>query len=43
MGILTDLKLIFATVGILFSSESTTGVVDLTALDYEEESEEHTE
>ena len=37
MGILTDLRLMFATVGILFSSESTEGVSGVTALDYEEE------
>ncbi len=33
MSILTDLKLIFSTVGILFSSESTAGVEGLTAMD----------
>ena len=37
MGILTDLQLMFATMSILFSSESTTGVEGLTALDYEDE------
>lgn len=37
MSILTDLKLIFSTCGILFSSESTTGVEGVTALDYEDE------
>jgi lipopolysaccharide/colanic/teichoic acid biosynthesis glycosyltransferase len=37
MGILTDLELIFATVGILFSKESTKGVEGMTAIDYEEE------
>lgn len=35
MGILTDLQLMFATVGILFSSESTEGVEGTTAMDYE--------
>ena len=35
MSILTDLKLIFATFGILFSSESTSGVEGSTAMDYE--------
>ena len=37
MGILTDLRLMFATVGILFSSESTAGVSGVTAMDYESE------
>lgn len=37
MGILTDLKLCFATVGVLFSPESTEGVEGVTAMDYEEE------
>ena len=37
MSVLTDLKLIFATVMVLFSSESTTGVEGVTAMDYEEE------
>jgi exopolysaccharide biosynthesis polyprenyl glycosylphosphotransferase len=37
MCVLTDLKLIFATVMVLFSSESTTGVEGVTAMDYEEE------
>ena len=37
MSMLTDLKLMFATVGVLFSSESTTGVTGTTAMDYEEE------
>ena len=35
MGILTDLKLMFATFRVLFSSESTTGVAGVTAMDYE--------
>ena len=41
MGILTDLELMFATVGILFGSESTTGVEagQVTALDDPEEDE----
>lgn len=34
MSVLTDLKLIFATFSILFSSESTAGVEGVTALDY---------
>lgn len=37
MGVLTDLELMFATVGVLFSKESTTGVEGTTAIDYEEE------
>ena len=37
MGILTDLELMFATVGILFDKESTEGVQGVTAVDYEEE------
>ncbi len=39
MGILTDLELMFATVGILFSGESTAGIDSgaTTAMDYEEE------
>ena len=37
MSVLTDLKLMFATVMVLFSSESTTGVEGVTAMDYEEE------
>ncbi len=37
MSILTDLKLIFATIAILGSSESTTGVKGTTAMDWEEE------
>ena len=39
MGILTDLRLIFSTLAILFSGESTTGVAEnaLTAIDYEDE------
>lgn len=37
MSLLTDLELIFATVGILFSKDSTKGVEGLTAIDYEEE------
>ena len=39
MGILADLQLIFATLGILFNSESTTGVDagSVTALDYEDD------
>ena len=36
MGILTDLQLIFATVGILFDKESTEGVEGVTAIDYED-------
>ncbi len=36
MSVLTDLKLIFATVSILFSSESTVGVEGVTAIDYKE-------
>lgn len=40
MGILTDLRLMFATVGILFSSESTAGVSGVTAMDYEENDKE---
>ena len=36
MSVFTDLKLLFATFSILFSSESTTGVEGVTALDYEE-------
>lgn len=36
MSILTDLELMFATVGILFSPESTEGVTGTTAMDYEE-------
>ena len=41
MSILTDLELMFATVGILFGSESTTGVEagQVTALDNPEEDE----
>lgn len=39
MSVLTDLKLIFATFSILFSSESTTGVEGTTAMDYEDEEE----
>ena len=37
MSILTDLKLIFATIAILGSSESTTGVKGTTAMDWEDE------
>ena len=37
MGILTDLELMFATLGILFVKESTEGVEGTTAIDYEEE------
>ncbi len=37
MNILTDLRMIFATFGILFSKESTAGVEGITAMDYEEE------
>lgn len=37
MGVLTDLELMFATVGILFVSESTKGVEGTTAIDYGEE------
>lgn len=37
MSVLTDLKLMFATFSILFSSESTKGVKGVTAMDYEEE------
>ena len=37
MGILTDLELMFATVAILFSKESTEGVSGTTAGNYEEE------
>lgn len=37
MSILTDLKLMFATLSVLFSSESTTGVDGVTALDVSEE------
>ena len=40
MSILTDLKLMFATVGILFDKESTEGVEGTTALDYEEDDTE---
>ena len=36
MSILTDIELMFATVGILFSAESTEGVEGVTAMDYEE-------
>lgn len=36
MGVLTDLKLMFATFSVLFSSESTTGVEGVTAMDYED-------
>lgn len=36
MNILMDLELMFATAGILFSPESTTGVEGTTAMDYEE-------
>lgn len=37
MDVLTDLKLIFATAAILFSSESTEGVEGVTAMDYEDD------
>ena len=37
MSIVTDLDLIFATFGILFKSESTTGVEGVTAMDYDKE------
>ncbi len=37
MSVLTDLKLMFATFNVLFSSESTAGVENITAMDYEEE------
>lgn len=40
MGMLTDLKLIFATFSVLFNSESTTGVAGTTAMDYEESDQE---
>lgn len=36
MGVLTDLQLMFATVGILFDKESTKGVEGVTAIDYED-------
>ncbi len=39
MSILTDLRLMFATVEILFSSESTEGVTGVTAMDQEKEDE----
>ena len=41
MSVMTDLKLMFATVGILFSSDSTKGVSagQTTAMDYEEDGE----
>ncbi len=35
MSLLTDLELLFATIAILFSKESTTGVEGVTAIDYE--------
>lgn len=38
MSVLTDLELMFATVGILFDKESTKGVEGVTAVDYEEAS-----
>ena len=37
MSVLTDIRLIFATFGILFSPESTAGVTGVTAMDYEQE------
>ena len=39
MNILTDLKLLFATFGILFKAESTEGIEDgkMTAMDYDSE------
>lgn len=37
MSVLTDLKLIFATISVLFSSESTAGVEGITAMDYADE------
>lgn len=40
MSVLTDLRLILATVIILFSKESTTGVTGTTAIDYENDAEE---
>ncbi len=40
MSVLTDIKLIFATIRVLFSSESTKGVEGVTAMDPPSESEE---
>ena len=45
MGFLTDIRLIFATIGILFQAESTEGISEgaVTAMDYEDDSESEPE